>query len=88
MADRPVRLSAFATDLSGKWTGTFSFEENGQAKSVGAYMDLKQDGAKLTGLVGPDTTKLLSIENGTVEGNKIHFEVQEPRVPMPRWSLT
>lgn len=61
----------FAADATGSWTGAVS-GPNGDFKLTFAF---KQDGSKLTGTVtGPQGTPL-DITNGSVEGNKIGFDI-------------
>jgi hypothetical protein len=71
-------LSAFGADVSGKWTGTFTRESDGEKREISVVMELKQDGTKLTGTVGPASGESVTVEVGTIDGNKIHFEAQPP----------
>jgi hypothetical protein len=71
-------LSAFGADVSGKWNGTFELEREGEKRSIGAQMDLTQDGDKLTGTVGPEAETPLPIKGGRIEGATVRFEVQTP----------
>jgi hypothetical protein len=77
----PVLMAA--DDLTGKWSGSFviTFSDGG-TKDAGAFMDLKQKGAELTGTAGESPDKQWAIQKGKIEGNKITFEVQtdEPLV--------
>jgi hypothetical protein len=52
---------------------TFS---DGGTKDAMAFMDLKQNGVKLTGTAGENPDKQWGIQKGKVEGNKATFEVQ------------
>ncbi len=66
-----------ATDLTGKWSGTFLITgPDGETKDNTAFMDLTQKGMELTGTAGPNSDKQFTILKGKVEGNKITFEVQ------------
>lgn len=67
----------FAADLTGKWTGTFTTDQGADSKASTAIINLKQDGVKLTGTAGPNEERLSELK-GTVEGNKVRFEVQRP----------
>ena len=71
----PVLLAA--DNLTGKWSGSIvvTFPE-GKTKDEMAFMDLKQNGAELTGTAGEGPDKQLAIQKGKVDGNKITFEVQ------------
>lgn len=61
---------ALAADFSGKWS---SAETNSATTMV---VVLRQDGAKLTGSAGPTESRQLPIVNGTVEGDRLVFEVK------------
>ena len=72
-----VAIAAFAADVSGKWT----YEQPGRGGGPGrpVTITLKQDGNKLTGSVpgmgrGGDAPPS-EIQNGTVDGDKVSFEV-------------
>ena len=65
-----VAVVAFAADVTGKWT----YEMQGRNGPMTATMNLKADGAKLTGTVsgrGGDT----EIQDGKVDGNNVSFTV-------------
>ncbi len=65
-----VAAVAFAADVTGKWT----YETQGKNGPMTANMNLKADGAKLTGTVsgrGGDT----EIQDGKVDGSNISFTV-------------
>ena len=70
-----LAVAANAADVSGKWTGTFTPEggDNGTA-----YVILKQTADKVTGSGGPDQDNQWPGLTGTVEGNKVTFEVKNP----------
>lgn len=73
-----LALSAFAAlaaDATGKWSGSFNVTMDDQTKEASAYMDLKQDGNKITGTVGPSAENQFPIKAGSIDGNKIHLEV-------------
>jgi hypothetical protein len=63
----------FASDATGKWTGTFTTSESGEDHT--ALLVLKQEGAKLTGTAGPDANEQHEIANGRVENGNITFDV-------------
>jgi hypothetical protein len=65
-----VAAVAFAADVTGKWT----YETQGRNGPMTQTMNLKADGAKLTGTVsgrGGDT----EIQDGKVDGNNVSFNV-------------
>jgi hypothetical protein len=77
-----------APDLTGKWSGSFLITgPDGQTKDDMAFMDLKQNGAELTGTAGPSPEQQWAIQKGKVEGNKITFEVQTDE-PLLKFELT
>ncbi len=65
-----------AEDFTGKWSGSFVMTLDGETRDDMAYMDLKQNGAELTGTAGPNVDKQWAIQKGKVTGNKATFEVQ------------
>jgi autotransporter translocation and assembly factor TamB len=67
---------AFAdTDVTGKWSGSFnSSGPNGETKETGAVLMLKQNGADITGTVGPTEDDQFPIQKGKIEGDKITLE--------------
>ena len=76
-----MALLAFAlplcavADVTGKWSGSFEFTENGENHTETAYLILKQDGATLTGSGGPNEERQMPIRNGKVDGSKLTFEI-------------
>ena len=56
-------MTAFAADVTGKWSGTFAPE--GQDLS-GAFVVLKQSGVTLTGSAGPDEGQQWPLTNGKI----------------------
>ncbi len=67
----PVRA---AEDFTGKWSGAFLLTSPEQKDDV-VLLDLKQKGTELTGTAGPSTEEQWPLK-GTVDGNKLAFEVQ------------
>src|SRR3954464_11164475 len=61
-----------AADATGKWMGSFSPRGGNEGP---ALLLLKQEGDKITGTVGPDTSDRRDIQNGTVADGTITFEV-------------
>jgi hypothetical protein len=63
------------TDVTGKWSGSFNATgPNGETKETGAVFMLKQNGADITGTVGPTEEDQLPIQKGKIEGDKITLE--------------
>jgi hypothetical protein len=71
-------LSAVAllADVTGKWSGTFTHDEDGQSKTETAYASLKQSGNDITGTAGPSAEQQFPIKKGSIAGDKITLEVQ------------
>ena len=72
-------LTAFALtagELTGKWSGKFDITNTaGETKPDEAYMNLKLEGAKVTGTAGPNDGEQWPIKNGKLEDGKLTFEV-------------
>jgi hypothetical protein len=81
-------LAAFASDATGKWSGTFLISGDGdETKTSTAYMDLKQDGTKITGTVGPNSEKQYAIKSGTIEDSAIRLQVEAEDGPTMSFDL-
>ncbi|HKU28337.1 MAG TPA: hypothetical protein VJQ54_22910 [Candidatus Sulfotelmatobacter sp.] len=65
--------SILASDLTGKWSGTF--QAKGAEHSIPQLIVLKQQGATLSGSAGPDAGEQYPIENGRVDHNNARFQV-------------
>ena len=74
--------------LTGTWSGSFTRCTGLQA---GAYLDLKQKGAELTGTAGPSQDQQLAISKGkvaTVKGvTSVTFEATEPNGNVIKFDL-
>jgi hypothetical protein len=70
-------MAAAPVGASGKWSGAISVtDQAGQTQSQPVFLILTQDGKKLTGSGGPSEDEQgFNIENGTVDGNKLSFDV-------------
>ena len=69
-------LSLFA-DVSGKWSGSFDITgPDGQTKPDTAFLNLKQEGNKISGTAGPNEEKQFNIKTGQIDGDKITMEVE------------
>lgn len=80
-----LAMSAFAADVTGKWSGSFNREG---AEPSSAYIILKQSGTELTGSGGPDESQQWPMSKGKIVGNKITGEVQEPGGALYKLDLT
>jgi hypothetical protein len=69
-------LTLTAGELTGKWSGKFDITTGGgETKPDSAYMNLKVDGAKVTGTAGPNEDQQWTIRNGRLEAGKLTFDV-------------
>ncbi|MGC2765974.1 MAG: hypothetical protein WB607_10765 [Candidatus Acidiferrum sp.] len=68
-----LTLASMVTDVSGKWSGTFSVP--GSDHKEPQLFTLKQDGRKLTGSGGPDAVEQYPITNGSVDDDVVKFEL-------------
>ena len=64
---------SFAAGIDGKWAGTFSGGMGGQEMQLD--YDFKANGKKLTGTTVGGENNRIEIQNGTIDGNKITFDV-------------
>src|SRR5262249_55725739 len=71
-----LSVACLLADVSGKWSGSFDITgPDGQTKPDTAFLNLKQDGNKITGTAGPNEEKQFDIKTGSISGNKIALEV-------------
>ena len=71
-----LAFTAAAADLTGKWKGKFDITTpDGNTNADEAYMDLKQEGATVTGTAGPNEGQQWTIRNGKLEAGKLTFDV-------------
>ncbi len=69
-------LPGFSADLTGKWTGSAEFAgEGGQSESRPVILNLKHEGATITGSAGYDENFAAPISNSKFEGTKLTFTV-------------
>jgi hypothetical protein len=68
-----VAASATASDLTGKWSGTFKVD--GGDHTVPQLFILKQQGKTLSGSGGPNASEQYPIENGRIDGDEARFEL-------------
>ena len=84
-----VPAHAQSTNLTGKWTGTFTrTAPDGRTQTIDFMFDLTQKGKVLTGTVGPNAERQWPIEKGgAVDGDKVTFKVQQPDGPLRTFTL-
>jgi hypothetical protein len=68
-----ITISALASDLTGTWSG--SFKVDGGDHNVPQRFTLKQQGKSLSGSGGPNASEQYPIEEGSVGGNQVTFQV-------------
>jgi hypothetical protein len=68
-----LTATAFAGDVTGKWSGSFKVE--GGDHDIPQVFTLKQQGKTVTGSGGPEADEQYPIETGTVEGASVQFEL-------------
>ena len=64
--------TAFATDVTGTWTGDMAGPNGDGARITFTF---KQDGAKLTGTITGPQGDPMEISDGKVDGDKLSFNV-------------
>lgn len=70
-------LTLTASELTGKWTGSFEITNSQGEKANTAFMDLRLNGNALTGTAGPNASEQVAIRNGKLEAGKLTFNVDE-----------
>jgi hypothetical protein len=68
-----MATSAWAADVTGKWTGSMSLNDSNPDT---ACANLKQDGAVVTGTMGPSDDKQFPITRGRIEGEQVTIEAR------------
>ncbi len=75
-----LAAASFAADVSGVWNGTFSYKQ--QDGSTGeprqAFLELKQDGEKLTGKVGQSADQSFEINEGAIKDDLVTLTAAMP----------
>ena len=78
---------AGAPKVAGAWTGEWEVDPDGNRGS-GHYMVLQQDGAAVTGTVGPGPGQQAPIANGKLAGDKLSFDLAIPFGPKLAFAFT
>lgn len=68
-----LTAAGMAADFNGRWSGGFRVE--GGDHDVPQLLLLKQNGNELTGSGGPNESEQYPIENGSVRGQRVQFEI-------------
>ncbi|HTP86857.1 MAG TPA: hypothetical protein VMJ34_07915 [Bryobacteraceae bacterium] len=72
-------LSVAAADISGKWSGAVEFKApDGTVQTMPVTAEFKQDGKTVTGTAGQEGQEQFSVDKGTIDGDRLTFEVEAP----------
>ena len=63
-----------AADVTGTWSGSMAMTKGDETKDDSAYLILKQIGTEITGTIGPNADKRLTITKGSADGNSVYIE--------------
>ena len=63
-----------AADVTGTWSGSMAMTKGDETKDDSAYLILKQTGTEITGTIGPNADKRLTITKGSADGNGVYIE--------------
>jgi len=78
-----------AADISGKWFGSLTLPgPGGESQHGTAYVIFQQKGTELTGTGGADASQQWPIQKGSIQGDKITFQVQQPDGPLYKVECT
>lgn len=78
-----------AADLTGHWPGQAQMTTpDGANHSLGAYLDLKQEGTTVTGSGGTDQGESLPLEDVQFDGKTLTFKVSGPDGRIYKSTLT
>lgn len=69
-----LAASVYAADVTGTWTGPLSMTMGGETRDDTALLVLKQDGAAVTGSIGPNEGRRYDITKGTADGSSFLIE--------------
>ncbi len=71
-----LSVVSLLADVTGKWSGSFDVTgPDGETKADTAFLNLKEEGGKISGTAGPNEDHQLNIKTGKIEGDKIALEV-------------
>ena len=72
-------VPAMAANLTGHWSGQVEISApDGTVQTQAAFLDLKQEGDKVTGSGGTEPGESLPLENVQFDGNRLSFKVTGP----------
>ena len=66
----------FGADVTGVWRGSFAPEraDGSLDDEKSAFLQIKQEGSKLSGRIGPSEEKNFEFLNGVIDGDRISFD--------------
>jgi len=64
----------WAADVTGSWSGPFEAIRDGETQTGTALLVLKEEGAKITGAIGPNENDRTDLTKGSIEGADITLE--------------
>ncbi|HET8548034.1 MAG TPA: hypothetical protein VFL57_08520 [Bryobacteraceae bacterium] len=67
-----------AADVTGTWSGPMQMKKGDETHDDSAYLVLKQEGNVITGTVGPNVDKRMTITKGSIEDNALYIEAKHP----------
>ena len=72
--------ATFAADVTGMWNGTFTTlrQDGSMEESKPAFLELKQDGEKVSGKVGQDTDHAFELSEGQVKADVVTMTAAMP----------
>ena len=75
-----IAAAAFAADVSGTWSGSFIAlrPDGSQDEAKPAFLELKQDGEKLTGKIGQNPEHAFEISEGSLKGDVVTLSASMP----------
>lgn len=68
-----ITTGVMPADLAGTWSG--SFKPEGGEHDIPQLITLKPEGKTLSGSAGPNAGEQYPLENGSINGNKVRFQV-------------
>ena len=85
-----LALAQAAGSFNGKWEGTFTRlrPDGTEGNASKVEFNITQKGKVITGTAGPGGEKVWPIEKGVVDAGKASFQVQQPDVPLFKFTLS
>lgn len=64
----------WAADVTGSWSGPIEIIREGETRYSSALLILKQEGAKITGSIGPNADERTEVSKGAIDGSDVTLE--------------